>query len=96
MKGGDINRILYNKAYLGRMFRSIPKPKGKEVLEIGCSDGLACDLLTNEEPERIVGIDILENVGCNYPHPKIRYIKMDASNLQRGCYIRIKSSRANQ
>lgn len=76
-----LNRIIYNKAYLGNMFRFVPRPKGKKILDVGCSDGLVCDLLLNEDPESVVGIDILEGVGCNYKDPRITYAKMDALNL---------------
>jgi GT2 family glycosyltransferase len=77
----DANRILYNKAYLGSMFRFVPKPRGKKILDIGCSDGLVCDLLLNEDPESVDGIDIMETVGENYRNEKITYHRMDASDL---------------
>ena len=77
----DSNRIIYNKAYLGSMFRFVPRQKGKKILDVGCSDGLVCDLLLNESPESIVGIDIMKDVGCNYTDPRIKYARMDASNL---------------
>ena len=80
-KGEDIRRIQYNKAYLNSMFRFLPKLTSKKLLEIGCSDGFACDLLLSENPEKIIGIDTLEIVGCNYQDSKIEYIKMDASQL---------------
>lgn len=77
----DLNRITYNKAYLGRMFKFVPIPKGKKILDVGCSDGLVCDLLLNENPESVTGIDVLETVGENYKDPKITYFRMDAENL---------------
>jgi SAM-dependent methyltransferase len=81
-QGEDLNRITYNKAYLNDMFRFVPPVKGKRVLEVGCSDGLACDLLLSEEPDAVVGIDCMEAVGCSYRDPKINYFKMDASRLR--------------
>jgi len=80
-KGEDINRITYNKAYLNEMFRFVPPLKGKRILEVGCSDGLACDLLLAEEPEAIVGVDSMDAVGCAYGDAKITYFRMDASDL---------------
>jgi hypothetical protein len=79
--GEDIHRIQYNKAYLNSMFRFVPQLKGKKILEVGCSDGLGCDLLLSEAPAGIVGIDVMETVGCNYPDPRIIYAKMDAAKL---------------
>ena len=81
-KGEDLNRITYNKAYLNDLFRFVPPLKGKRVLEVGCSDGWACDLLWSEDPSALVGVDCMDAVGCNYRDPKINYFKMDASKLQ--------------
>lgn len=77
----DLNRIIYNKVYIGSMFKHIPKPYGKDVLDVGCSDGMVCDLLLNEQPRTIVGVDIMEAVGCNYPDSRIKYLKMNAMEL---------------
>jgi ubiquinone/menaquinone biosynthesis C-methylase UbiE len=80
--GEDINRIRYNKFFLNDIFRFLPPLKGKRILEVGCSDGLACDLLLSEDPDAAVGVDCMDAVGCNYPDPRIAYFKMDASDLQ--------------
>lgn len=80
-KGDDLQRIFYNKAYLNNMFNWIPGLKGKKILDVGCSDGLVCDLLLTEEPFQVTGIDTLETVGCGYSDPRIAYRKMDATNL---------------
>jgi SAM-dependent methyltransferase len=76
-----LSRVVYNMAYLRSLFNYVPNLRGKRILEVGCSDGLVCDLMTHEDPEEIIGIDLLETVGCNYPGPKITYARMDASNL---------------
>jgi len=78
-KGEDLHRIFYNTAYLNSMFRFVPDLAGKTILDVGCSDGLVCNLLLSERPEQIVGIDVLETVGCRYPHPRISYHRMDAT-----------------
>jgi ubiquinone/menaquinone biosynthesis C-methylase UbiE len=79
-KGEDLHRIIYNTAYLNSMFCHVPDLAGKTVLDVGCSDGLVCNLLMSENPERIVGIDVLETVGCRFPHPQISYHRMDATH----------------
>lgn len=81
-KGEEVHRILYNKSYLNSMFRYVPKLKGKEILEVGCSDGLVCDLLLNEAPSGVTGVDLLETTGCSYPDPRIRYLRMDGAALE--------------
>jgi SAM-dependent methyltransferase len=80
-RGEDVHRIQYNKAYLNSMFRYIPSIKGKRVLEVGCSDGLACDLLLCEEPDQITGIDVMGIVGCAFKDPRLRYQRVDGSIL---------------
>lgn len=77
----DFMRINYNKSLLGTMFKYIPNLKDKKILDIGCSDGMVEDLLLNEDPDTIVGIDIMDDVGCNYKDTKITYYKMDACEL---------------
>ena len=79
--GENLHRLEYNTAYLHSMFRFVPSLKGKKVLEIGCSDGLVCDLLTNENPEEVIGVDVLDTVGCSFKDPKISYKKMDGTQL---------------
>jgi ubiquinone/menaquinone biosynthesis C-methylase UbiE len=83
-KGEEIRRISYNKAYLNSMLKFIPTLRGKKILEIGCSDGLACDLLLSENPEKIIGVDAAEIVGCVYNDPRCEYLKMDAHSLLFG------------
>ncbi|MGD1000267.1 MAG: methyltransferase domain-containing protein [Candidatus Brocadiia bacterium] len=80
-RGEDVHRIVYNKAYLNSMFRFVPPLKGKHVLEVGCSDGLVCDLLLAEEPASMTGIDLLATVGCAYPNPRITYRRMGATEM---------------
>lgn len=81
-KGEDLHRIIYNTAYLNSLFRFVPDLSGKTILDVGCSDGLVCHLLLSERPKKIVGIDILETVGCRYPHPQISYFRKDATRTE--------------
>jgi SAM-dependent methyltransferase len=81
-RGEDMHRILYNKSYLGSMLQQVPSIQGKHILDVGCSDGLACDLLLNENPAAVTGIDVMETVGCVYRDPRISYAKMGAESLQ--------------
>jgi SAM-dependent methyltransferase len=79
-RGEDIHRIIYNKSYLASLLAHTTV-QGKRVLDVGCSDGLACDLLLHERPESITGVDVMKTVGCVYHDPRISYHTRDAAHL---------------
>jgi len=77
----DKHRLGYNKAYLASLFNTVGLPTGKDVLEVGCSDGLVCDIMSHLGARRVIGIDVMETTGCAYPSPSIDYRSMDATKL---------------
>lgn len=79
--GENLHRLLYNKGYLSEMLKHVPPVTGQHVLELGCSDGLVCDLVRSTGAAKVTGIDLLENVGCNFPDPGIEYHRMDGEAL---------------
>ncbi len=78
-EGENLHRFWYNKAYLASMIHAIGLPIGKSVLEIGCSDGLVCDIVSLLGARQVVGIDVMKSTGCNFPSSKIQYQVKDAS-----------------
>jgi SAM-dependent methyltransferase len=80
-QGENLHRLSYNKAYLASMFQVISPPRGKTILEAGCSDGLVCDILALAGAERVIGIDVMKTVGCSFPHERIQYQVMDISRM---------------
>lgn len=80
-EGDHFNRVLYNMAYLRSMYSKVPPVAGQQVLEIGCSDGLPCDLVAREHPEAVVGVDMLETVGLFYQNSRTTFHKLDAASL---------------
>lgn len=80
-QGENLHRLTYNKAYLASMFAVVPPPHGQTVLEAGCSDGLVCDILALCGARRVVGIDIMETVGCGFRDDRIDYHVMDIANM---------------
>jgi SAM-dependent methyltransferase len=72
-EGENLHRLCYNKAYLASMFQATGSPLGKSVLEIGCSDGLVCDIVSLLGARHVVGIDAMKSVGCNFPSANIQY-----------------------
>lgn len=79
--GENLHRLLYNKAYLCSMFDVVPQPTGKTVLEVGCSDGMVCDIFALLGAKKVVGIDVMGTVGCGYTNPAIEYHSMEADAL---------------
>ncbi|MBN2008126.1 methyltransferase domain-containing protein [candidate division KSB1 bacterium] len=81
-RGEDINRLTYSRAYFDSMLQHIGSVEGKNILDIGCSDGLGCDLMLVEKPASITGVDTSDHVGARFPDPIINYARMDARQLE--------------
>ncbi|MBS0653495.1 MAG: methyltransferase domain-containing protein [Verrucomicrobia bacterium] len=79
--GENLHRLIYNKAYLASMFERIPFPKGLNVLEVGCSDGLVCEMMLTLGAKKVTGVDVMKTVGCSFLNRGIDYYSMDASKL---------------
>ena len=74
----DLGRLMYLKAYLQPMLAATGRLDGLRLLEIGCSDGLTCDLLMRFGAGSVVGIDTLADVGARYQTDgAIAYHRMD-------------------
>lgn len=78
----DFNRLLYNAAYLRSMFSHVPDLKNNRVLEVGCSDRLAADIVANEHPGFIVAIDAMPCQPSKFDDPRITCVQMDAHRLE--------------
>lgn len=81
-EGENLHRLLYNKAYLCSMFSVVPQPTNMKVLEVGCSDGLVCDIFAQLGSGHITGIDVMDTVGCGFRNPAITYRAMDATKME--------------
>jgi SAM-dependent methyltransferase len=55
------------------MMEHVASVEGLNVLEVGCSDGLVCDLMVLMGAKSVVGIDVMQSAGCSFPNPKIQY-----------------------
>lgn len=80
-RGDHFSRILYNMAYLRSMYRQVPSLAGQRVLEVGCSDGLTCDLVAHEGPASVTGVDMLQTVGLRHNNPRCTFHHLDATTL---------------
>lgn len=77
-EGENLHRFWYNKAYLASMFQAVGLPTDKSVLEIGCSDGLVCDIVSLLGARHVMGVDVMKSTGCNFPSSRIQYQVKDA------------------
>lgn len=55
--------------------------EGKTVLVIGCGYGLECEILLSLGAEKVVGVDVLDNLGKDYPHKDIEYCRVKAEEM---------------
>jgi ubiquinone/menaquinone biosynthesis C-methylase UbiE len=55
--------------------------RGKKVLAVGCNRGLECNLLIRMGAKEVTGLDVIEEVGKDYPHPRIRYVRSSAETM---------------
>lgn len=55
--------------------------RGKKVLVVGCNRGLECNLLIQMGAKEVTGLDVIEEVGKDYPHPRIRYVRYPAEAM---------------
>lgn len=79
----DLGRLCYLKAYLRSMLACTGPLNGQRVLEVGCSDGLTCDLLMRLGAASVDGVDMMPEVGARYAsNEKVRYQQMDGEQLQ--------------
>lgn len=81
-EGTAFSRLQYNSSYLRSMYASIPPLAGKKALEIGCSDGLTCDLVAKEGAGFVVGVDAVPPRGPLFHHPRFSHHVMDAHALE--------------
>jgi SAM-dependent methyltransferase len=61
--GEDLNRLVYNRSYLARL-ANFTEFKNKDILEIGCSDGLLMSILMGSQPRSITGQDLIDVHDC--------------------------------
>lgn len=77
-EGDNASRLVYNAAYLRSMYAHLPSLAGARVLEVGCSDRLASDLVASEGVAQVDAIDAMPYGPSPFDGPRIRHHTMDA------------------
>lgn len=82
-QGENLHRLIYNKAYLTSMLQLVPDPRTfARVLEVGCSDGLACDLMLQLGATEVHGVDLwTEGIDPQFSNAKTVFSRSDATRL---------------
>lgn len=80
--GETVHRLLYNKAYLASMLEVVPFRESMNVLEVGCSDGLVCDIVSLLGAHKVTGVDVMTTVGCSFQGANGEFFTMDATDLR--------------
>jgi SAM-dependent methyltransferase len=77
------NPMSYLSYFMKNCLEYIPVSKlaHKKILIVGCGHGQDCEPFT--EGNEIHGLDICENIGCNFTHPKVSYYRESAESMLR-------------
>lgn len=54
----------------------------KKVLVVGCNAGKDCSYFVTAGASRVYGLDVLENIGEDFKHKKVKYFKESAENMK--------------
>lgn len=62
--------------------------KGAKVLVVGANDGRDCKLFVAREAAEVHGLDVIDGVGKEFPHPRVTYHRhsIEASTLPAGYF----------
>ena len=71
--GEDVSRLIYNRSYLARLANHVDFAN-KDILEIGCSDGLLISLLKNYNPRSLTGQDLINVHECSKPYYQVDFL----------------------
>lgn len=60
------------QTHFARDFASyVPSFAGKKVLVVGCSTGKDCSYFVDFGADRVVGVDLIQDIGKDFSHPKV-------------------------
>ena len=78
-----LNRFVYdsNKFLHACATRRYARIRGKKCLVIGCNTGRDCRYFVRLGAREVHGLDIIDEIGKDFPHPKVRYHKASCENM---------------
>lgn len=57
--------------------------KNKKCLIVGCNTGKDCSYFIKFGAKEVHGVDVINEVGAEYKHSKVRYFRLNAQNMYR-------------
>lgn len=78
----------YNEAHAQKAIDLAGGLRGKSVLVVGASTGLDCKLFIDGGAESVAGLDIAEDIGSGFKHPRVTYHRgsVEKSGLNANTY----------
>ncbi len=61
--------------------RQLADPRGKRVLVVGCNRGREVSLFLEAGAREVWGIDVMDEIGAEYPDPAAHYVHMSAESM---------------
>ena len=71
----------YVQYHVGQAARDLADARGKRVLVVGCNRGREVSLFLEAGAREVWGIDVMDEVGIEYPHEHARFLKMSAEAM---------------
>jgi SAM-dependent methyltransferase len=78
-----LNRLVYdsNKFLHAFATRRYARIRGKKCLVIGCNTGRDCGYFVRLGAKEVHGLDIIDEIGKDFPHPRVRYHKASCEKM---------------
>jgi SAM-dependent methyltransferase len=72
----------YVQYHVEQAARHLADVRGKRVLVVGCNRGREVSLFLDAGAREVWGIDVIDEVGTDYPHEDARYLLMSAEAME--------------
>jgi len=71
----------YVRHHVNMAARDLANARGKRVLVVGCNRGREVSLFMDAGAREGWGIDVMDEVGVDYPRERVRYLQMSAESM---------------
>lgn len=71
----------YLPYHVDQAVRHVADARGKRILVVGCNRGREVGLFLDAGAREVWGIDVMDEIGVDYPHERARYLKMSAEAM---------------